>query len=1001
LECSDTNAKLKVWRREYPPAWWGPCFTAVETPLAAPEWLDSTRRKVSGIRVVADCSPEAIFKLFTASGTFVFSAAQIEENHFSFQVGPKYGFCAVTVCQTGYLWFRPAACPGQTAYDAKELPLKNCHHQRMELAELPPGNDVTLEAVLDETSRPDLLSECLCHLQAMILKPELPDGNNQADAEVPLEIWANDELVCRFTHYFRYHDGSVQMLEDAWARFPLDARIEKISLKNCHDRYPLYISRLSFEVKSTSHLQMTLPKWALVNKPLIGRIFALRPDKVKITYPEGEIEQDLTTGWNEFDFTLKKAALNIKFCATNGSVNEDAKIDAVYDLNDETPEVMVGYDMTVAPHDDFGFMDWLLDYTFRTQLGNTVVFRNFRPQWTNDSSIKDSSLARWGDFCRRHHIYVQSVNCHAGGALQKYAAEYMHNGGKHEYPGVVYALDPETGNESADMKEACERYIAFLKADIDETKACGVRPAYGDASGGHRYCYLAGASFIRSETMVPHTQHLCSLARPAAEALGERDWGVHIAIQHTMQLYHKVHHLGQYFLSLFQPWMMGASNIYEEDCLFLLFKEERQCWDDALTKGKRDMTREFFKFVKTHPRCGKPRRTIASLEGRYAAPFNGFICGSEQDPHYSVWGKFGNTASEWGHGQPEKCRQLLDVLMPGASTHPLRQRFDRRRFLFSGTPYGDFDQVPVEAESEYFRQYRLLLNLGWNTMIDKDYKKLKDFVAGGGTLFTGLPQFSTHVKRDFLCDMNDLALWNEGDLSELCGVKVLGKGKEFSGQWDCAGRESFIEPKLSRMPSDTPDEDGPCSLANVELTGAEIVVWDYDTGLPLVTKRDFGKGHVYLLCAWAYPGHEYLSSMISSFIKFLCEKYRDEWFVEDPSNEVFWNSWREQDGCGKMMLLNTDWTSQGNAKTIKVHTPAAVFETKIVEREPKILTILPFATLEPDSEMHIEVIEADEQSARLRIHGSTPGKVTIHGQRSHAEIFKFRNSTVKEWKLTT
>jgi hypothetical protein len=40
LECSDTNAKLKVWRREYPPAWWGPCFTAVETPLAAPEWLD-------------------------------------------------------------------------------------------------------------------------------------------------------------------------------------------------------------------------------------------------------------------------------------------------------------------------------------------------------------------------------------------------------------------------------------------------------------------------------------------------------------------------------------------------------------------------------------------------------------------------------------------------------------------------------------------------------------------------------------------------------------------------------------------------------------------------------------------------------------------------------------------------------------------------------------------------------------------------------------------------
>lgn len=80
--------------------------------------------------------------------------------------------------------------------------------------------------------------------------------------------------------------------------------------------------------------------------------------------------------------------------------------------------------------------------------------------------------------------------------------------------------------------------------------------------------------------MVPHTQHLCSQARPAAESLGSGEWGVHIAIQHAVQPYFETH-LGMYFLSLFQPWMMGASMIYEEDCLFQLFKEERQSWDDA------------------------------------------------------------------------------------------------------------------------------------------------------------------------------------------------------------------------------------------------------------------------------------------------------------------------------------------------------------------------------------------------------------------------------------
>ena len=141
------------------------------------------------------------------------------------------------------------------------------------------------------------------------------------------------------------------------------------------------------------------------------------------------------------------------------------------------------------------------------------------------------------------------------------------------------------------------------------------------------------------------------------------------------------------------------------------------------------MTREFFKFVKTHPRKGKVERRIAFLEGRYAAPFNGFICDCEQTPDYSVWGRFGNNAPEWGHRQPEKCRQVLDVLMPGASTQPLRQQFDRRRFFFSGTPYGDFDEVPAEVTAEYLKQYKLLLNLGWNTMIAEDYDKLLEFVG--------------------------------------------------------------------------------------------------------------------------------------------------------------------------------------------------------------------------------------------------------------------------------
>ena len=868
------------------------------------------------------------------------------------------------------------------------------------------------------------LTECLLHMQGMILNPDLPDGQNHAAAEMRMELLADGRPVAAVTHYFRYHDWYVQLLEDVWCRFPMDSAISTIALKNCNATYPLFLSRITVEAKTTDHLQLTVPEWALAGERITGKVFALRAGQVEAEYDGQSQRLETIPGWNEFQFRVMHPGLDLKVAVSDGIRRREASIGAVYALNDEMPEVTVGYDMTVVPHDEHGFMDWLLDYTSRTRLGNTVVFRNFRPHWKSSALPAEASLARWGALCRRRRIHVQSVNCHSvdsektcllyadgrghhiqcasrrgDATLQLNAGEYMHNAGKHEFPGVVYALDPETGAESADMKEAYDRYIAFLKADVDQVKAAGLRPAYGDASGGHRHCYLAGASFIRSETMVPHTQHICSLARPAAEALGQGDWGVHIAIQHTVQPYQRDPHLGQFFLSMMQPWMMGASMIYEEDSLFLMFKEERQCWDDALTKGKRDMMREFFRFVKTHPRSGQPRRTIAFLEGRYAAPFNGFICGPEQTPHYSVWGKFCNNDPAWGHGQPEKCRHLLDVLMPGASVHPLRQRFDKRRFFFSGTPNGDFDQVPIEADNAYFTRYKLLLNLGWNTILGDDYRKLKDFVAQGGTLLTGIPQFSTHVKRDFLKDMNDLALWNNGDLSELCGVKIIGKGDIYSGQWMAKDRNTFVEPELSRIPNDSPDEDGDCHLAHIELGDAEVMAWDACSGAPLLVRHRFGQGMVYLLCAWAYPGHESLSSIVAAWLNRLAEQCRDEWHVDDHSREVFWNSWRDSDSCGRMMLLNTDWTVPGNVKHVTVHTPAVAFSATVTEREAKIITVLPWAALEPSSNMHIEVVCCSEHSATLRLHGAGHGSVRVHGQPSRSVEIDFAGSTVQELEL--
>ena len=323
-------------------------------------------------------------------------------------------------------------------------------------------------------------------------------------------------------------------------------------------------------------------------------------------------------------------------------------------------------------------------------------------------------------------------------------------------------------------------------------------------------------------------------------------------------------------------------------------------------------------------------RNIAFLEGRYAAPFNGFICGTEQDPHYSVWGLFGNEAPEWGHGQPEKCRQLLDVLMPGASTHPLRQKFDKRRFYFSGTPYGDFDCTPIEASAEYLSNYKLLLHLGWNTLIDEDYEKLKSYVQNGGVLLTGIPQFSTHITRDFLKDMKDLALMNDGDLSELLGIQVHGVGDVYSGQWNAMDFTTIPKPELSGLPNDDVSEDGEALLADVTLSGAEVVAWDAASGKPMLVKHSYGKGTVYTFTLWAYPGHEKFQSFAASWIAALSEQSRSDIYVQDDTKEVFWTIWK--DGAKTYVkMLNTDWTVPGNIKTVTLSVKGALTDVSVKE----------------------------------------------------------------------
>ena len=44
------------------------------------------------------------------------------------------------------------------------------------------------------------------------------------------------------------------------------------------------------------------------------------------------------------------------------------------------------------------------------------------------------------------------------------------------------------------------------------------------------------------------------------------------------------------------------------------------------------------------------------------------------------------------------------------------------------------------------------------------------------------------------------------DLSDICGIRVIGRGVEYCGRFNCKNRESIPVPELSAMPSDSTEE---------------------------------------------------------------------------------------------------------------------------------------------------------------------------------------------------
>lgn len=255
---------------------------------------------------------------------------------------------------------------------------------------------------------------------------------------------------------------------------------------------------------------------------------------------------------------------------------------------------------------------------------------------------------------------------------------------------------------------------------------------------------------------------------------------------------------------------------------------------------------DFYDFVKANgtPQ-GQPESTFAIAKGNYD------LCSARFSPQYAIGGAYAlaDKNPAWFEGTPERGWDIVKRVF-----YPRPNVIDPYENAFlSGTPFGQVDIVSFvqdKIDAAFLNaHYKALLFAGWNTSSAKQYEILKKYVADGGILFISIPQLSTNITRNF-GDYGVDELVNGGDFSDLCGVKVLSRGERI--YWATAPDNNselgFAFPRRFGILA-TP-------MGNIEITDPdiEILAVDDEQANPLVLRHKYGKGEVYFLNSWAYPG---------------------------------------------------------------------------------------------------------------------------------------------------
>ena len=355
----------------------------------------------------------------------------------------------------------------------------------------------------------------------------------------------------------------------------------------------------------------------------------------------------------------------------------------------------------------------------------------------------------------------------------------------------------------------------------------------------------------------------------------------------------------------------------------------------------------FYDYVKEHGTpAGQPEAPFAIAKGNYDLSGLGLDCRPSGNAVIAGLHNWAEKHMEWMEGAPEDGWGFVeDIFFP--RPQGIYGNNDYNRY-FSGTPFGQIDIVSFAYDQPtadmLLKNYKALAFLGWNTCSEKQYKVLCDYVKGGGRLFISIPHLSTDVTRNF-CAYTADDLVNKGDFTELCGIRVKGRGPYFfwatcPHRWEQSGKENAMPWGYYRISGAYRGLLGDIEVVNPQ---AEEILTDIESGTGVLYRIPSGKGEVWFVNSWFYPG-AYRNNFgtgswagdtgfVGDVLKYLAKTSRGSVYItekatDDPGAECQYVNCSHFPSDGTVLLLNIDFVKP---HTVDLHIDGRV---ETVELQP-------------------------------------------------------------------